>query len=107
MNQSLNGNEIRLDLRIQLSGALQTHLGWLNSLGQNAPRAALTDGNGRLLETLTKILLQQFPALLDIASHNPKCAHPAEWVREFASRVLHEVTIEIVLSRHERGNDNP
>jgi hypothetical protein len=44
-----------LDLRIQLMDAFHAHLDWLNSLGQNASRDTLTEGYGRLLETLTEI----------------------------------------------------
>jgi hypothetical protein len=113
------------DLRTQLTSAFLTHLDWLNSLGQNASRAALAKGYGRLLETLTEILLRRFPALVDIALHDPTCAYPAEWACEFERKVLNEVMdrkivlgddgldfldqsiINIVLSRHEEEDDDP
>jgi hypothetical protein len=130
MEQSNNRNEIvsgvletiRFDLRTQLTSAFLKHLNWLNSLGQNASRDALTDGYGRLLDTLTGILLQHFPALIDIALHDPTCADPAKWACEFARRALHEVMdrkvvlgddlafldqsiSKIVLNRYERQDE--
>jgi hypothetical protein len=81
-----------------------------------------------LLEKLTKIVLHHFPALVDIALHDPTCADPtcadpAEWACKFARTVLYEVMnqkgvlggdgldldqpiIDIVLNWHEREGDD-
>lgn len=117
MNQSEIATEvlgtIRFDLRNQLTSAFLSHLS----------RAALAKGYGRLLERLAEILLRHFPALVDIALHDPTCADPAEWASEFARAVLNEVMdrkcvlegddildqslINLVVNRHEREDDDP
>jgi len=127
MNQSEIATEvlgtIRFDLRNQLTSAFLSHLDWLNSLGQDASRVALAKGYGRLLKRLGEILLRSFPALVDIALHDPTCADPAEWAFEFARKVLNEVMdrkcvlegddildqslINVVVNRHEREDDDP
>jgi hypothetical protein len=114
---------IRFDLRNQLTSAFLSHLDWLNSLGHDASRAALADGYAQLLERLAEILLRRFPALVDIALHDPTCSDPAEWASEFARRVLNEVMdrkcvlegddildqsiINVVLDRYPREDDDP